>query len=559
MQVEIRSNILGDIAKIRKGVVFKEYATVVDELLQNSQRAKAKHVEVIFNDNEMTVIDDGVGCVDPQAIFEKNTTAWGNEDEAFGEGFFSVFLLADKLEVESCDWKLELDVLKMFETGNLTIDVSKNVAYRGGFLVRLIGERVEEHWWSLRKEAQELGEIAPYELTLNGVSVPKESILEIDAPFSRLYRNDIYEAVFVPSRGFSTINTFYENRPVKTHYGGAISGKLHFNKGMITLKAPDRKEFIWDDKRNAFTEQLQVDATLMYRDFVKQASDSEIDMYADSIEEYLTVDEYLNLLSVDESLFDFLRFSNEGLEDTLMDDLDAEQMKNAAEMFRQLFELQAGSEMSSGKRGPRLIDVVAKDKKLSWVRASEVDSLKLEIRSAEYYGFRVIVARNKLYERAFEHLYVMHVSSLKEDVEKHHLKEKVGAQTQKEERLLALLQKVEEHFDLAPGTIELANLELIMSYSVEGEEIETERKQVRGVCDGVNGKIYLDRTLIDWASYRAQKPNHPTVTTHDYKILMQVMQTLSHELAHLLFRTEDNTKEHNDAENQIYSEIVRLF
>ena len=40
MHVEIRPNILGDIAKIRKGVVFKEYATVVDELCcKNCQRA----------------------------------------------------------------------------------------------------------------------------------------------------------------------------------------------------------------------------------------------------------------------------------------------------------------------------------------------------------------------------------------------------------------------------------------------------------------------------------------------------------------------------------------
>jgi hypothetical protein len=30
-RIEIRSNILGDIAKIRKGVVFKEHATVIDE------------------------------------------------------------------------------------------------------------------------------------------------------------------------------------------------------------------------------------------------------------------------------------------------------------------------------------------------------------------------------------------------------------------------------------------------------------------------------------------------------------------------------------------------
>lgn len=29
--VEVRSNIAGDIMKIRKGVVFKEHATVIDE------------------------------------------------------------------------------------------------------------------------------------------------------------------------------------------------------------------------------------------------------------------------------------------------------------------------------------------------------------------------------------------------------------------------------------------------------------------------------------------------------------------------------------------------
>jgi Zn-dependent peptidase ImmA (M78 family) len=49
------------------------------------------------------------------------------------------------------------------------------------------------------------------------------------------------------------------------------------------------------------------------------------------------------------------------------------------------------------------------------------------------------------------------------------------------------------------------------------------------------------------------------VTVHDYRVLMQVMQTVAHELAHLLFLTEDNSKEHSDAESQIYKEIVRLF
>ena len=93
---------------------------------------------------------------------------------------------------------------------------------------------------------------------------------------------------------------------------------------------------------------------------------------------------------------------------------------------------------------------------------------KLDIRSAEY-GFRVIVARNKLFEKAFQHLGVLHVKQLNEDVEKHFGKDRVGPRTKKEERLLALLNRVETHFDLEPGTIDVANLEMRMVYTLGGE------------------------------------------------------------------------------------------
>jgi len=564
MQVEIRSNILGDIAKIRKGVVFKEYATVVDELLQNCQRAGAKNVNMVLEGQTMTIEDDGVGCPDPQVIFEKNTTAWGNEDEAFGEGFFSVFLLADKLEVESCDWRLEVDVLKMFETGNLKIDVSKTDEWRQGFRVRVTGAKVEERDYQLRREARMLGEIAPFVLTLDGHEVEKKPMLEIAARFSRRFANDLYEAVLVPARGYAVIQTFYESRPVREHYCGSVGGKLHFRKGAITLKAPDRKEFIWDEKKQEFEKQLRRDVMQMYRELIAQATDEEIDSYADAIGEYLDVDEYLELLIVDESLFDFLRYAQK--EEGEPKEADKEQVKKAAEDFRQLFELiemvqgqTDGDEEKPKRTGPKLTEVVKKDKRLAWVRASEVDELKLDIRSAEYYGFRVIVARNKLFEKAFQHLGVLHVKQLDEDVEKHFGKDRVGPRTKKEERLLALLNRVETHFDLEPGTIDVANLELRMVYTLGGEEVETETKKVHGLCDRKEKKVYLDRKLVDWTEYRAQEPDYPNVTIHDYRVLMQVMQTVAHELAHLLFLTEDNSKEHSDAESQIYKEIVRLF
>ena len=573
MKVEIRSNILGDIAKIRRGVVFKNHATVVDELLQNCQRAKAKNVSVTIKGSKMVVEDDGMGCLDPQAIFEKNTTAWGNEDEAFGEGFFSVFLLADKLKVESHDWVVKVDVLEMFKTGNLMVNVGRVDRKRSGFKVTIEGEKIEKQDWELKSEVTLLGEIAPFSTILNGHRVEKRMLLEIDAPFSKRFENELYEAVLIPSNGYAIIQTFYEHRPVRDHYTGSVGGRLHFRKGMITLKAPDRKEFIWDDKKVEFDKQLRKDIVTLYREFIQQATDSEIDAYANPISEYLDVEDYLSLLVVDETLFDFVRYSNapENSGEEILEELDEEQVKKAAEEFRELFNViqyvkeeswSQGSDRKQDRRtGPKLTDVVEKDRKLAWVGASEVEESKLSIRSAEYYGFRVIVARNKLYEQAFRYLGVMHVNSLEEDVEKHYKRENVGSKSRKEERLLWLLDKIVNHFELEAGTFEIADLELQMKYTVEGEEIETELKKVFGLCDREEKKIYLDRSLVDWSkySYRAKEPNYPNVTPHDYRVLLQVMQTVAHELAHMLFLTEDNTKEHNDAETQIYKEIVRLF
>ena len=138
----------------------------------------------------------------------------------------------------------------------------------------------------------------------------------------------------VPARGYAGIQTFYESRPVREHYSSSVGGKLHFRKGAITLKAPDRKEFIWDEKKQEFEKQLRQDVMQMYREFIAQATDEEIDSYADAIGEYLDVDEYLALLIVDESLFDFpviLRRKRTSRR--------SQEQKKAAEDFRQLFEL----------------------------------------------------------------------------------------------------------------------------------------------------------------------------------------------------------------------------
>lgn len=565
MHVEIRSNILGDIAKIRKGVVFKEYATVVDELLQNCQRADARNVSVELAGDVMIVEDDGIGCRDPQAVFEKNTTAWGNVDEAFGEGFFSVFLLADKLEVESCDWRLEVDVLRIFETGDLRIDVERVSDWRQGFWVKITGKRIGEYHWSLRKEAEMLGEIAPYDMRINGCLVDKKGLLDTDEEFSLKVTNSVYEAVLVPSRYFTSIQTFYENRPVKSHYAGFVGGKIHFRRGMITLKAPDRKEFIFDKKKEEFEKALKRDATRLYRSFISQASDEQIDLFADAICNFLDVDDYLHLLQIDESFFDVLRY--------LKDDEDRSgievSVEESIEVFQELFEREGVTVVSAPENGVpvekkvpgvRLLDVVEKDKKLAWVSAGEVDALKSDIRMAEYYGFKVVVAKNQLYEKAFKHLGVLNINDLKEEVKRKDCVENEGPSTYKEERFLFLLKRIEEHYRLE-NVFQIADLMMESSYLFQGDEVEVEKVVVEGLCKPLVGKIYLDRTCLGLKKYRVSGDSvyKERVTMSDMRVLLRNIETISHELAHLLFLTEDNTLEHAQATSKICKEIADLY
>lgn len=46
---------------------------------------------------------------------------------------------------------------------------------------------------------------------------------------------------------------------------------------------------------------------------------------------------------------------------------------------------------------------------------------------------------------------------------------------------------------------------------------------------------------------------------HDFKIIMRAMNTIAHEMAHLIFNTKDNTKYHNVMEKEIQDRLVNMF
>lgn len=566
-QIEVRSNIAGDIMKIRKGVVYKEYATVIDELLQNCQRAGAENVQISIDGSTLIIADDGVGCEDPQSLFEKNTSAWMHEDEAFGEGFFSVFLIADQIRVRSHDWLLVVDVLEMMKTKNMQIDVKDGLPIEKGFMVELTGEIINQRSWDFRQEVRSLAPIMAASISLDKKTIEQKDLLDKPKERSVVVHNDIFDGVFTPSTDFSTIQYYYDGRPVREDYRRFITGKVIIKKGMATLKAPDRKEFIYDDKRRVLMDTVEAEIKNTYRTFLATATDDELDKYADAIEEYIPVEEYAEVLAVSRKLF---------LAKAL------EELENKEEQERQTAKIEVKRERGElptwpveGDMEPEAEDIakdvnrprekgllgqfLAKCKRILYIASKDVGDNEALLREVEYAGFTILYAKNKLYEMAFAHYGVGRVLDFKDLIEEDHIITKKEPRSKKEQRFLALMEEVEKHFNLPEGTICLANLEKQTVLKATGEVLTKATERVDGLCVYAENRIYLDRRIIKFPQYRAQEPDYPSVTAHDYRVLLRVQQTLSHELAHLIHGYKDNTIEHAQAMNRIGYEIAELF
>jgi hypothetical protein len=578
-KVQITSDARQKLRKIQNGDVFDSPYVWITELMQNSYRARAKNVQFKIEGNVVAVVDDGVGSKSPKSILTLDYSDWESTDEGFGLGFWSVLAIPKlaHVTVVSKNWSALINITNLFATGVPEADVETDNGSIGGFGVRLISEWFSEHRGSITDEIRKVGETQPYNVYINDVLIRKRDITsDVNSEYRRVIENNKVSGVIgVTTKNWKSPTLYYERREIG-HLSAlemnGITGIIELKPKALNLKEPDRKAVVKNNKYDSFVKMIHDEAVKMYLGFLENAPDEKVNEYANTIDLVVPVNAYENVLTTSD---DIIAMTIESEGENEIDDTTAIAFPDATNITLAQYEqpsadvvgkivamptpnTQVGTATHTHLGGVHkkttLKEIVRATKKKVWIKASEMESLAEIKAKAEYYGVKVFVAKNVLHERAFEKWGVSHITALENGIVKRNIKTDVELKTDKEINFIRLLQPITKKYGLPENTFLIGNLKLIVETNLDGKVIDRDVKVVEGVKDGEH--IILDRKSLGLKRFHLYGNGFGQ---HEMKALMANIQTIAHELAHLLYNTTDNTVGHYKLQEQIYEEIVGVY
>ena len=213
------------------------------------------------------------------------------------------------------------------------------------------------------------------------------------------------------------------------------------------------------------------------------------------------------------------------------------------------------------KETVKLIDKIKKYRRKVWVLASEQDEYSELIAKAEYYKVKVLIAKNILYENVFKKHNIPHILELKNGLKRKTAKKNIALKTGKEEAFIKLLQPICQYYKLPYNTFRIANISMIVETIlndkiIDREIIENKKEQIK-ICGIQEGEhIYLDRRALGLNRFNITGDKYGI---NELKAIFANITTIAHELAHLLYGTEDNTVAHLKASIELEEEICKVL
>jgi hypothetical protein len=578
--MQIKSNTLGKLQKIKNGNVFDSPLIFIRELLQNSQRSKAKNVNFLVSDGKFICSDDGCGCKDPENVFTLDLSDWESTSEGYGIGFWSCLSIPNikTITVESKNWVCKVDAERLFATGDLTVDRQK-CETRSGFKVIIESDYFDDRLDEVEEYLFDVSKYLPFRTSINNIVIPpSDFILEYHPEaFSKEYNNAYFRGKLSIQNGYyDTIDIYYDRRLVtKTTLVNYVQGVIEIKSGKITLKEPDRTSYTRDDKYYAFIQELEKCTKDLYLSYVKEYGVDD-DNYEHPMKYWLDVKDYEKYLVFEDDMFE----ASLGKEEKpakkaevhtplhVSSDIDTSKFQRDNMVTTQHF---GSAQTASVAISPVTVkkesntasfkDNVKKMKRSIWVSRSEYSAYQDDIQKAKYKGLNVIVAKNSLYAAFLSKCKIPHISELDnvffEDIIKTNIELKNG----KEEAMISLLKPVVEKYGLDDDCFLIANLSIESSFVLDNK-IVFKRKiankkddiQIYGITDRYH--IYLDRTALALNRFHIKKDN---LGIWELKAIMNCVNTVAHELSHYLYNTVDNTPEHFANEIRLQQEIIALY
>jgi hypothetical protein len=405
---QITSDIAGRLKKIRSGVVYSSITSVISELLQNCQRDKAKNIFCQFQHDTLTITDDGVGCNNPDDLFTLDKSAWESTSEGFGEGFSSVYLVADYLEVHSRNWLVRMNIDNMIKNGDLAYQSEETSEYLKGFKVTISGAKLQENETELESFLKYAAALLPMDVYVNSEKILKADFADIpsETGLIKAFDNKLYTAYLTPVPWMDKITLFYESREVCKEYHSGAAGNIILKRNAVNLKAPDRRAIINDSKYQDFKEQVKKDIKILYKIFIQEATNELIDRYASPISEILEVKDYQDLLALTESMFNMYAPNDEAAENDcgiekkleplkiLKPKLDVfctdttrskDNMANCSCFPTDSPTMEQVKTLAPRARKSTILAIIKSDK-IFWVEAKYLQSYREAITTMEYYG-----------------------------------------------------------------------------------------------------------------------------------------------------------------------------
>lgn len=583
MKKKIGINMKHAFSTMIESTSFGTKTSFLVELIQNTQRANAENVYITLQGKELTIQDDGNGCDLPTKVFNISESGFG---VGFGQGFTSVYGLKGQVEVRSNNWKAKIDVQKLIEEGlpeeNIGYDLEWLEEEYKGFIVKITSEEIEKMYQEIQDVViQTVQHIEDINYYLNGMYVVKKGLYDEfkNRPFSLHFNNRYASGILSPLNenqqmdydSKSGVDVYFEKRFVCNLSSGFHNyyGVIELKPKKVDLNSPDRTKIVENDKFYDFKLAMRKVKQDVATQILKEDDGEHIDQYAQVIKRELNIEKVIRHLAFDDQ--DYLgKIEDEEVVDEIEEQDEEQQLTiGSIETFVDERKREDYSFTSFVSEEPKETDTLKKKdlkkqkitdlkkyKNVFWCEKDNVEYHKDKIAEYEYYNAICFISKNSLYSDALEFLGIKHVSQLDErTIKKQYDIKNPNPKTKKEKRAIELLRFVEKAFDLS-NVFFISNIEMKKEIQIyEGKSLHKEKMQVGGYTDLF--EINLNRKFLLYPKGLENKVGSEEFNKNDALFLLMNIEVIAHEMAHFIYCTKDNTKEHYEKITLIQKRLTK--